>query len=157
MSVELLFEARATNGRTGLAVVGPAATAWPAEGALRPVGRAAGVDTWAIEPGQTQTWVLPVLGAVRVHGGATVVATEGLQSGREATLLLLGREAVVEIFGYDRRDSRVAAYVDGVERDIPAPVLAAMGLLKAGGKLVEVAPPPSLDGPMAAAFARLRG
>ncbi len=94
-------------------------------------------------------------GDVTVHGGATLVASVGLQSSQVASLLLLGREAVVEHYAYKRRGSRIVAYVAGVETDIPGTVLAAMGLLQADGEVVAIEPPPVLGGAMASAFAAL--
>lgn len=149
-----LFSARSTNGRWGLALVGPEGTTLPAEGSLRHVGSVAGINTYELVPGETSTWVL-VAEDVKVHGGATLVALEGLQSGRHASIVLLGAEAVVEHYGYMRRGSRIAAYVKGVKTDIPGSVLAAMGLIEAQGEIVEVAPPPKLEGALAAAFAKL--
>lgn len=151
-----IFSARSTNGRCGLAVVGPEGTTFPAQGGLRHIGRVAGMATYEFVPGETGTWVA-VVGDVTVHGGATLVASEDLQSSQVASLLLLGPEAVVEHHGYKRRSSRVVAYVAGVETDIPGTVLAAMGLLKADGEVVAVEPPPALGDAMAAAFAALKG
>lgn len=149
-----LFSSRSTNGRWGLAVVGPEVTKFPAQGSLRHVGRVAGMATYEFTPGDTGTWVA-VAGDVTAHGGATLVASEDLQSSQTASVLLLGPQAVVEHHGYKRRSSRVVAYVAGVETDIPGTVLAAMGLLIADGEVVAVEPPPILAGAMAAAFAAL--
>lgn len=151
-----IFSARSTNGRWGLAVVGPEETTFPAQGSLRHVGKVAGMATYEFTPGDTGAWVA-VAGDVTVHGGATLVACEDLQSSHVASLLLLGPEAVVEHHGYKRRSSRVVAYVSGVETDIPGTVLAAMGLLQVDGEVIAVEPPPVLGGAMAAAFAALKG
>ena len=150
-----IFSARSTNGRWGLAVVGPEGTTFPAQGSLRHVGKVAGMATYEFTPGETGAWVATA-GDVTVDGGAPLVASEELQSSQVATLLLLGPQAVVEHHGYKRRSSRVVAYVAGVETDIPGTVLAAMGLLQADGEVVVVEPPPVLGGAMAAAFAALR-
>lgn len=150
-----IFSARSTNGRWGLAVVGPDGTKLPAQGSLRHVGRVAGMATYEFAPGDTGAWV-SVAGDVTVHGGATLVASEDLQSSQVASLLVLGPEAVVEHQGYKRRSSRIVAYVAGVETDIPGTVLAAMGLLQPHGEVVAVEPPPVLGGAMAAAFAALK-
>jgi hypothetical protein len=155
--MEEIFAARSTNGRWGLAVVGPEGAKFPAQGSLRHVGKVAGLATYEFVPGETGTWVLPVLEEVTVHGGATLVAAHDLQSGGYVSLLLLGPQAVVERYGYKRRSSRVVAYVAGAETHIPGTVLAAMGLLQADGEVVAVAPPPVLGGAMAAAFAALKG
>jgi hypothetical protein len=154
--MNVVYEARSTNGRWGLTIVGPEGTRFPAEGALRHVGKVAGMETFEFLPGETGQWIFPT-GDVTVHGGATVVKTVYLQSNEECNLLVLGQEAVVEHYGYKRRGSRIVAYVRGVETDIPAAVLAAMGLLKVeNGGSIKVEPPPPLQGAMAAAFAALR-
>ena len=150
-----IFSARSTNGRWGLAVVGPEGTVFPAQGSLRHVGKVAGMATYEFVPGETGTWIATA-GDVTVHGGATLVASVDLQSSQVASLLLLGPEAVVERHGYRRRSSHVVAYVAGVATDIPGTVLAAMGLLQAGGEVIAVEPPPVLGGAMAAAFAALK-
>jgi len=150
-----IFSARSTNGRWGLAVVGPQGTTFPAQGSLRHIGKVAGTVTYEFVPGETGTWVMTAED-VTVHGGATVVDCMDLQSSRTVSLLLLGPEAVIEHHGYKRRSSRIVAYVNGAEADIPATVLAAMGLLKADGEEVAIEPPPALNGAMAAAFAAWR-
>lgn len=151
-----LFLARSTNGRWGLAVVGPEETTFPAQGSLRHVGTVAGMNTYEFTPGETGAWVMTA-GDVTVHGGATLVTFENLQSYGVASLLLLGPQAVVEHHGYKRRSSRVVAYVNGEKKDIPSTVLAAMGLMQAGGEVLAVKPPPSLEGAMAAAFETMKG
>lgn len=148
-----LFRVDSTNGRYGLAVVGPDDQTLPAQGSLRHLGQVAGVDTYLFVPGETGTWVLPSWEEAVVHGGATVVAQLSLQSYRSGAVLLLGREAVVEFYGYKRRSSRVVAYADGREVEIPATVLAAMGGVAPTGDVAPVEPPPALAGSMAAAFA----
>jgi hypothetical protein len=150
-----LFCARSTNGRWGMAVVGPEGVKFPAQGSLSHVGKVAGVQTYEFIPGETGQWVL-VAEDCKVHGGATVVESMSLQSSAVTTLLVLGEEAVIEHYGYKRRSSRVVAYHKGAEVDIPATVLAAMGLVQAGGEVVEIAPPPKLEGAMASAFAALK-
>jgi len=162
--VKELWKKVSQNGRRGLALVGPDLAVLPrtadsatvlGEGALRPVGVVAGVATFEFVPGTTGTWVA-VAGDCKVHGGATVAAEEDLQGGSNASILLLAPEAVVEHYGYKRRGSHVVAYVHGCEQDIPATVLAAMGLVAVDGTVAEVAPPPPLAGAMASAFAALR-
>lgn len=149
-----IFRAVAQNGRSGLAVVGPAGTVFPAQGNLRHIGRVAGLATYEFLAGETGTWVVTAED-VTVHGGATLVADADLQGNSSASLLLLGPIAVVEHHGYKRRGSRLYAYRDGTEADVPSSVLAAMGLVQASGEVIPVAPPPALSGAMAAAFGRL--
>lgn len=156
MNIIELFSARSTNGQRGLSLVGPSGVTLPARGALRHVGNVAGAVTYEFTPGESTTWVL-VGGDVTVHGGATLAASVDLQSSQVASLVLLGPQAVVEHHGYKRRSSRIVAYAEGGEIDIPAPVLAAMGLLQATGTIAPVEAPRPLGGSMAAAFAALRG
>jgi len=149
-----LFLTGSINGRWGLALVGPEETPYPYEGELKHVGVAAGVDTYEFCPGKTNTWVLPVLNAVRVHGGATLVREMSMQGHDYASMLLLGERAVIELIGYKGRSSRIVVYIRGELHEVSAPVLATMGLVKAGGKLVAVEPPPPLNDVMMEAFAK---
>lgn len=156
-AIALLWQARSTNGRWGLAIVGPEGTKLPCQGAIRHLGEVEGLDTWLLEPGETGTWIM-VAGDVTVHGGATVVVGRGLQSNNHASILLLGPQAVVEHHGYKGRYSNVFAYINGDEKNIPGPVLLAMGLIKGSdmAQAVAIPPPEPLQGAMAAAFARLQ-
>jgi len=150
-----LFAVSSTNGNYGLAIVGPEGTTFPARGSIKHLGKVAGMATYEFTPGETETWVF-VGGDVQVRGGATMVAFEDLQSSRFASILLLGPEAIIETHGYKGRGSSIEAYVQGVRTDIPATVLAGMGLIKAEGKIIAIAPPPVLQGAMALAFAKLK-
>ena len=151
-----IFKAVSTNGRWGMAIVGPnEVSRLPAEGGIRHIGKIAGIETYVFEPGPTQTWVAGFEKEVVVHGGATLVLEMGLQSGASASIVLLGPEAVVQTYGYRTRSSSVLAFINGVERSIPETVLAAMGLAKTTGEIIEVAPPPKLEGALAQAFKRL--
>lgn len=154
--MEILFEARSTNGRWGLAIVGPAGTTMPAQGSLVGLGTIAGIETYRFTPGETETWILAG-GDIQPHSGARQVASMGLQSSQVSAILLLGPEAVVEQHGYKRRSSRFVAYVAGEARDIPASILLAMGLVAPeSAPAVPPEPPPALSGAMASAFAKLR-
>ena len=159
--MKVLAEARSTNGRWGLALVGPdeadaTGNAW--RGTVRSLGTAAGIETYLLVPDQqAQTWVLWA-GDATAHGGATTVARMSLQSNDYAGLLLLGPQAVVEHHGYKRRGSSIRVYVDGVAQDAPAPVLLALGLLPSDGQVpADPAPPLALEGALARAFALARG
>lgn len=156
-AIALLWQARSTNGRWGLAIVGPEGTELPCQGSIRHLGEVEGIDTWLVEPGETGTWVVTA-GAVTIHGGATVVVERGLQSNNYASVLILGPQAVVEHHGYKGRYSNVIAYVNGQEQQIPGPVLLAMGLIQGSdmAQAVAIPPPEPLQWAMAAAFARLK-
>lgn len=152
----ILWQRHSTNGRWGIALVGPAGAELPCQGSVRHLGQVAGVSTWLLEPGETGTWVIAA-GDITVHGGATVAESMDLQSSDTATILVLGPQAVVEHHGYKRRSSDVLDYIDGQHQTIPGPVLLAMGLLQPQqGEVIAVEPPPVLRGAMAAAFASLK-
>lgn len=157
--LEVIWQQMATNKRTGIALVGPKGATLPWKGGVKPLGRSEGVLTFQLLPlkeGQEGTWVMAFEAEARIHGGAVVVAEENLQSNTTATILLLGPCAVVEVYGYKRRSSRVVAYQQGNEQDVPVPILMAMGIIEGKGPREEIASPPALQGAMAAAFAKLR-
>jgi len=149
-----LYRVRSQNGSRGLAVVGPAGTTFPCQGSVRRIGLAGGIVTYQFYPSDDFSWLMIGEDAV-VHGGASVVHTIDLQGGNFATLLLLGKQAVIEHYGYKRRTSKIIAYREGEELDIPGSVLMAMGLVVSeGGSDTVEQPPPPLEGAMAAAFKR---
>lgn len=151
-----LIRKTSTNGRRGQAIVSASeGVQFPAQGSLEHIGTVEGIKTYLFTPGDTGTWVLPT-SEVKIHGGATLVDEIDLQSSAVGSILLLGPQAVIEIYGYKRRSSNVVAYIEGVETEIPSTVLLAMGLLSSGGETVEIEPPPALQGSMAAAFAKLK-
>ena len=155
--MKVIFEARSTNGRWGMAIVGPDGTKLPAQGSLSNIGTVAGIETYQFYPGETKTWVLAG-GDIKAHGGATTVVSRDLQSSQTATIILLGPEAVIEQYGYKRRSSRYVAYVNGEERDIPASILLAMGIIASESTpTTSIPPPPALSNAMADAFSKLRG
>lgn len=157
--MEELFSVRSTNGRWGLSVVGPAGVTFPARGGLTKIGTVDGIETYRFDPSDDALcYVLPILAQAIPVGGCSAVRFSGsntamdLQSGSYVSLLLLSPVAVVKTIGYKGRSSSLAAYVDGVKKDIPAPVLLAMGLVPAPEP--EAVPgPPALDGGMQAALA----
>ena len=153
--MKMIFEARSTNGRWGMAIVGPEGTKLPAQGSLASLGTVAGIETYLFTPSETGTWILAG-GDLQPHGGATTVRTMNLQSSSSATILLLGPEAVVEQYGYKRRSSRFVAYVAGEAQDIPASILLAMGIIAPESAPAAIEPPPALSGAMANAFAKLK-
>lgn len=159
-----VFAALSTNGRWGVSLVAnDSAIAFPARGRLDVLGTAQGIKTFKFTPDEgSGTWVLPLMEEVKVHGGATVVHEDSLQSGRHVSIVLLGREAVLEHIGYKGRDRRIVAYKDGSMLDIPAPVLLAMGLIEpepaqAWERPAVITDPPPLEGAMAEAFRKAFG
>lgn len=49
--MKVIFEARSTNGRWGMAIVGPDGTKLPAQGSLSSIGTVAGIETYQFYPG----------------------------------------------------------------------------------------------------------
>lgn len=146
-----IFEARSTNGRWGIAIVGPEGTRLPAQGKLLDLGEVAQVRTFKFIPDESSGQWIWAGDDAEVVAGARVVESVSLQSHRRATVIILGPEAVIRSFGYKRRSETVVAFVNGQEQEIPSHVMASMGLIP-GVDAVEVEPPPPLEGPMAAAF-----
>ena len=151
-----LFKRKSTNGRSGLAIVGPDDAEFPARGTVRKLGTVDGVQTWELIPDSSATTWVVIAEDVKVHGGATLAAAMDLQSGNHASIVVLSAQAVVQHYGYKRRSSRTVAYIDGVRTAIPETVLYAMGLLAQKPAEPEVsapiAEPEPLQGAMAAAF-----
>lgn len=116
--ISTIWEVLSTNGRWGMSIVGPHGISLPAQGSLRHVGTVEGVSTYLFTPGEVGTWVQAHTESAKIHGGATKVQGMDLQSGRQASIVLLGPEAIVEWFGYKNRSSRVVAYADGKEQPI---------------------------------------
>ena len=83
--------------------------------------------------------------------GAVVVESESLQSGNHATIVAGGDFFVIKDYGYMRRRSEILAFKDGVRIKLPATVMAAMGLIPAENKPVEVEIP-AIESPIAEAL-----
>lgn len=60
------------------------------------------------------------------------------------TILLMGENAVIQIYEYKKRSSRVVVYIRGVAYDIPTSIVATMGLVQVGGHIVDITQPPKL-------------
>lgn len=150
--MESIWSCRSTNGRWGAQIVSdcPLGGGWPAQGELQSLGRAAGVACFRfVADAASGTWVLPWTGSGSVVAleGASLAYQEELQSGRSGAILLLGRTALIQRFGYKERGSRYKIYCAGVAQDAPPSVLLALGLIQpeAAPEPVPAPPQPSED------------
>lgn len=133
----LLREWRSTNGRWGVQIVGPAAAApafkdrwgWGSKalpGALIPLGRLAGMESFRYDPAAAGFVVLagdaePVAGTP-----CSLIYGEGLQSSEFVTLLAAQPGGRWREWGYKQRSSRYYELrSDGAIAEVPAAVLAA--------------------------------
>lgn len=129
--IKTIFSVRSENRRWGVDIVGPAQLAKLSRpmmfrGTLRPLGKVAGIETFAAEISETaETWVLAVTGPSAGIGGeiepvwgARKIHQTALQGGRYATLLEVGPGAVVTAWGYMRRSRELWLLWQG--RKVPA-------------------------------------
>lgn len=143
-----------TNGRRGVTVVGPDEiknVTDPIKGKLTRLGTIEGQESFEFIPGENGIWYLLDAGDTEVVRGATIVISMDLQSGNHCSIVALGDFAVIKSYGYKGRSSRIVAYKDGKKVDLPATVMAAMGLIEVDRQVVEVEIPP-IDSPLAEAL-----
>lgn len=151
-TIQEVFKAVSTNGRWGLAIVAEAKVTFPAKGRLTLLGTFEGIKTFKFTADENGQWIYTGGDIVPVTG-AVVVDSESLQSGNHATIIAGGDFFVVKDYGYMRRRSEILAFKDGVRIKLPATVMAAMGLIPAEEKPVEVEIP-EIDSPIAEALRR---
>lgn len=118
-----------TNGRWGITVVIPVELTLPIEGKLIKYGEVEGHTAFEIIPEKTGIF-FNLLGEVEIHGGAEIICSKNLQSSTVVTLVAMSEVAIIESFGYKGRSSSVFLYQNGIRKEIPAGVLASMGLIK---------------------------
>jgi len=147
-----VFKAISTNGRYGLAVVAETKVEFPAKGALTLLGTFEGIKTYKFTAAEDGHWVY-VGGDLVPVAGAAVVDSESLQSGNHVTIVAGGEFFVIKDYGYMRRRSEILAFKDGARIKLPATVMAAMGLIPAENKPVEVKVP-EIESPIAEALKR---
>ena len=145
-----VFRAISTNGRYGLAVVAETKVTFPTKGKLTALGTFEGVKTFKFNADENGQWVY-VGGDLVPIAGAAVVESESLQSGNHATIIAGGGFFVIKDYGYMRRRSEILAFKDGARVKLPATVMAAMGLIPAENKPVEVEIP-AIESPIAEAL-----
>ena len=155
VNCEVAWAATSTNGRWGIAIVcmEPALSRlekrsdgyvkFPVRGTIHAVDKIDGISTYELVPDDNaDTWVLANSLWMEPKSGASTVINTSLQSGKEATILLLTDMAVVTKYDYRARGSDTVAYINGEEKNIPAPVLLAMGLVRPSGNS-KIAPIPN--------------
>ena len=146
LSSEITEIKRATsnNGRWGIVIVGPKGLSIdePQEGRLVSLGVIEGHHTFQFfsEPGSSK-WYL-VRGDLTPLAGCEVVKSEDLQSSYYATLLVGGEFFAFRSYGRKRRSSTITCYYRGQRVDVPATVLAAMGLVPCTIEEVNTEAPP---------------
>lgn len=145
-----VFRAVSTNGRWGLVVVAETKTDFPAKGRLTLLGTFEGVKTFKFTADESGQWIY-VGGDLDPIAGAVVVDSMSLQSGNYATIIAGGDFFVIKDYGYMRRSSSIIAFKDGARINLPVTVMAAMGLIPAENKPVEVEIP-AIESPIAEAL-----
>jgi hypothetical protein len=149
MKRELLKET-SQNGRYGVAIVGEEGISFPAEGKLVSLGSIAGHDTFEFLPDNGGQWI--VIGSdLEPIVGCAAVLNMGLQGAKSVTILVCGEFSAYKDHGYSRRGHEVICRSRGKRIDVPASVLAAMGILPCEREEVRVEIP-ALDSPLAAAL-----
>lgn len=151
-TIQEVFKAISTNGRYGIAIVAEAKVTFPAKGALALLGTFEGIKTFKFTASEEGQWFY-VGGDLVPVVGATVVESESLQSGNHATIVAGGDFFVVKDYGYMRRRSEILAFRNGARIKLPVTVMAAMGLIPAENKPVEVKVP-EIESPIAEALKR---
>lgn len=145
-----VFKDVSTNGRFGLAIVSENDVVWPAKGNLTFLGTFEGIKTYKFAANENGKWVIAG-GDMEPFVGSVIVEKMNLQSNSEATIIVGGEFFAIKRYGYKRRSSSVRAYNEGQEIDLPTTVMAAMGLIPAENKPVEVEIP-AIESPIAEAL-----
>ncbi len=159
--MKMLFEARSTNGRSGVQVVGTedveyggCGRTFAVPGALKALGKTAGMSCFehvTADPGH----FVVVGGDLRVveGAGATEVNHQDLQSGQEVTILHARVGACWKWAGYKGRSSGYSILREGgVIEDAPAALLLAAGLVEPREAPAPAPPAPTFNGAFAAAL-----
>lgn len=128
------------------------------------IGEVEGRDVFRAEPTDKDQWLVtgddlePLM-------GASMIIDMSLQGGDNITLLMVGEQAIVRSWGYKRRSSQIVFLDHGVETEIPASILLALGVLPDTPEPEPVPAPPPFDieaadsglkQSLAAAFAKAR-
>ena len=152
--MRIIRQETSTNGRWGLTIVGDVADdfRFPAKGVLTDMGTIEGHRTFKFAADENGRWV-DVASDVKLLAGCAEVCSMSLQSGDRATLLVGGDFFAYISYGYKRRSQTVVAYSHGKTVNLPAAVMAAMGLITCTTEVVQVEPPP-VESPIADALKR---
>ena len=143
VDVEVIAGGRSTNGRWGLQIVGPKgmSLSTPKKGRLFSIGKIDGKQVYKFNPDESGRWFLAGDDLEPVEG-CEVVQKMDLQSNDCITIIAGGDVFAVKSYGYKRRSATTCLYKDGVQIDIPAPVMLALGLIPNEYKEVETTSTP---------------
>lgn len=152
--MRIISQETSTNGRWGLTIVGDVADdfSFPAKGNLFNMGQIEGHKTFKFVPDENGQWI-DLAGDVELVAGCVEVCRESLQSNNVTTLIAGGEFFAYVSYGYKRRSQTVVAYNKGKLLDLPASVMAAMGLIDCTNEVVQIELPP-IDNPIADALRR---
>lgn len=145
-----LIRKTSQNGRYGVVIVGPDGTKFPAEGKLFSLGKIEGHKTFEFSPEQTGEWVVVGSDLEPIQGCATIVAQD-LQGGQGVAVMVCGEFAAMRSYGYKRRQENIHCLHNGQWVNVPASVLAAMGVIPCEREEVK-SDIPELSGTLAAAL-----
>lgn len=148
IKMTIVFSARSTNGRWGVDVVSATPVQkWPARGALVPLGRTAGVWAFRFDADESAaSWVFPVEREYAPVEGATLAWSSDLQSGRVASVLVLGPTAVLRWRGYKGRSGGFELVREGRIEPLPPGIALALGLVEPGTAPEPIPAPPEPSG-----------
>ena len=121
-----ILNATSTNGRWGLTVVSdsmPEGKKFPQPGTLTHAGRSEEHEIYIFDfiP-RSQEWVLSG-GDMEPLADAETVISVGVQPEKVTTLIVMGPQAVVKSYGYNRRSSRIIFYDRGRAKKCPSKLL----------------------------------
>lgn len=141
-----IYKATSQNGRWGLALVSEGIEEirreTPVRATAMELGEAERHRVVRLEPTNDPQWAVVYDSDADPLSGASRIESVSLQGNSYATLLLIGPKALVQVWGYKRRSSRVIYYEQGEECRVPASVLLALGMLDSGAPPKTVPPPP---------------
>lgn len=155
--MDILYKAVSQNGRWGVEVVsegyffdgdkspwtrGSQTCSLRAE--VSRIGEVEGRDVFRAEPTDKDQWLVTGDDLIPLVGAEYIKAID-LQGGDSSTLLMVGEQAIVRSYGYKRRSSQVLFLDHGVETDIPASILLALGVLPDTPDPEPVPAPPAFD------------
>lgn len=135
-----IYKTLSTNGRWGLSIVSgdDIDITEPAQGVLTRLGEIGGIATYRFDAQLSGQWFVVVPNLAQPLAGCSVVTEISLQSSRYVTLIAGGEFMAFECIGYKGRKSWVQAFSKGQSVDLPASVMAAMGLIQCKEEVVKV-------------------
>lgn len=150
-----ILRATSTNGRWGLVIVSDfeGDINVPVKGSLSKLGVIGGMTTYKFTENQNADTFIMACGDADMIAGAVVIEKIDLQSSDTIMLIAGGNFFSIKTYGYKRRSSRIESFSNGNKIDVPATVLAAMGVIRVDEEPVKIEIP-ALDSPLAAALAK---